>query len=59
MVGGLGALKLASAVRSGVSILVATTLVGTLLASIGLVAAAGPAVALLFGVGVGGASRSR
>jgi MFS family permease len=54
MAGGLGALKLASAVHSGRSILVASGLVGALLAAIGLVGSAAPAVALLFGVGVGG-----
>lgn len=54
MIGGLSALKLASAVRSGISILVATTAVGSMLAAIGLAGQAGAAVALLFGVGVGG-----
>jgi hypothetical protein len=54
MIGGLSALKLASAVRSGISILIATTVVGSMLAAIGLAGQAGAAVALLFGVGVGG-----
>jgi len=54
MAGGLGALKLASALPSGISILAATAAVGTLLASIGFAGSAGVAVVLLFGVGVGG-----
>jgi MFS family permease len=54
MAGGLGALKLASALPSGISILAATAAVGTLLASIGFAESAGVAVVLLFGVGVGG-----
>ncbi len=54
MVGGLAALKLASAVHAGIGIFVASAVVGTLLAAIGLVVEAGTAVALLAGVGVGG-----
>jgi hypothetical protein len=54
MTGGLGALKLASGLPAGISILVATTIVGILLASIGLAGNAGLAVGLLFGVGVAG-----
>jgi hypothetical protein len=54
MTGGLGALKLASGLPAGGSILVATVIVGTLLASIGFAGSAGAAVVLLFGVGVGG-----
>ena len=54
MTGGLGALKLASGLPAGVSILVATTILGMLLASIGLAGSAGVAVGLLFGVGVAG-----
>lgn len=54
LIGGLGALKLASAVRSGLCILLATIVVGVMLASIGFAGGAGVAVALLFGVGLGG-----
>ncbi|NJD31155.1 MAG: MFS transporter [Gammaproteobacteria bacterium] len=54
MVGGVGALKFASGLPAGISILVATTLVGSLLAAIGFAGRAAAAVALLFGVGVAG-----
>jgi hypothetical protein len=54
MAGGVGALKLASGLPAGISIQVATSLVGILLASIGFATDAAGAVALLFGVGVAG-----